>query len=545
VRFLRLVPLLGLLAVLLAPASASATEVGLNLNGGAASGTPDNFAQLTDTGSKWARHFLYWDDAHPESYDGIVAGGDARGVKTLLTVAAKSNTAPSDPQAYADFVGRLAARWKGKLEAIEIWNEADEDHFWAGGPNPAKYVDLLQRSYTAIKASDPNMKVVFSPTVGHNYAFLEQAYAAGAKGYFDVMAAHTDTACNIASPTDYYRDPAANNRIGRYVFLGYRELRATMLANGDDKPIWLTEIGWSAAQHTCESGAWAGQKAAGVDEATQAKYLREAFHCLKQDPYVQVAMWFNNRDLVADGKMNNMYGLLRFDGSRRPAYDALKQVSAGNIGVSGPCGDFGAPTVQILNPTQGALIGTGQPLPVSVTTPDKDVLRIVLELKGGTKIRSFTSGGQPLSSGNALRINWQGAKKLPFGTHTLVVTAIDGQGNRGTSEVTFRKVNPATLKAQKTRFPNVRLLGSGKKRSLSGQLKSALPFTIGGKVRIEWQNKRKGKWKKIHAGMANANKPFKFKQTLKYKGQWRVRVVYKGLRPFKSSTSKWVKFKVK
>src|ERR1700710_2799552 len=88
VRYLRLLPLLGLLAALALPAAAPAAEVGLNVNGGAASGTPENFTQLTDLGAKWARHFMYYDDALPESYDGTVAKEDARGVKTLLVVAA-------------------------------------------------------------------------------------------------------------------------------------------------------------------------------------------------------------------------------------------------------------------------------------------------------------------------------------------------------------------------------------------------------------------------------------------------------------------------
>jgi hypothetical protein len=542
VRSLRLLPLLGILAALLLPAAAPAAEVGLNINGGAASGTAENFSQLSDTGSKWARHFLYYDDAHLESYDNIVAQEDARGIKTLFVVASAANAAPADPQKYAEFIASMARRWKGHLEAIEIWNEQDESHFWAGGPNPTAYVDLLQRSYTAAKAIDPSLTIVFGPTVGHNYNFLEQAYKAGAKGYFDVMAAHTDTACLVNSPMEYYRD---NGRIGRYVFLGYRELRATMLANGDEKPIWLTEIGWSAASHTCESGMWAGQKAAGVTEEQQAAFLRDAYHCLAQDPYVEVAMWFNNRDLVPDAKMNNMYGLMRFDGSHRAAYAALTDIARNGDRLTGPCGDFGAPTVQILSPKPSAVIGTGEPLTLSVTTPDKDVLRILLEVKGGGKIRSFTRGGQPLVSGGALALKWQGAKKLPFGTHTIVVTAIDGQGNTGSASVTFRKVNPSTLKAQATRFPSLRLLGTGKKRTLSGQVKSTLPFTISGRVKAEWQNKRKGKWKKIHGAAWNASKPFKFKQALKYKGAWRVRVSYTGKRPFKSSVSKWIAFKVR
>src|SRR4051812_11589446 len=176
VRVLRLLPLLGALAALLIPASAHAAEVGLNVNGGAASGTADNFAQLTDTGATWARHFVYYDDAHLDSYDNIVAQEDQRKVKTLFVVAAASHQPPANPQAYADFVAQMAQRYKGRLEAIEIWNEEDESAFWAGGANAAAYVNLLQRAYTAIKAADPQVKVVFGPTTGNNYAFLEQAY---------------------------------------------------------------------------------------------------------------------------------------------------------------------------------------------------------------------------------------------------------------------------------------------------------------------------------------------------------------------------------
>ena len=542
-RFLRLfLPLLGLVAGLALPAAAPAAELGLNLNGGLASGTPDNFAQLNESGSKWARHFVYYDDAQLPAVENLVAGGDRAGVKTLLVVAGANRQAPSDPQRYADFVGSIAAKMRGRVEAIEIWNEQDEGHFWAGGASPSQYVDLLQRSYTAIKSADPNVKVVFGPTVGNNYGFLEQAYAAGAKGFFDVMAAHTDTACLVDSPMTFGR--GADGRISRYNFLGYRELRASMLANGDDKPIWLTEIGWSAAQHPCQSGAWAGQKAAGVSEALQAQYLREAMHCLNADPYVQVAMWFNNRDLSGDGQMNNMYGLKRFDGSRRPVADAFADIARNGSSLPGPCGDFGAPTPQALSPGKNAVIGDKQALPIKVMTSDNDVLRILLEVKGRTKIRSFTNGGQPLAPGKPLSIDWQGAKALPYGTHTVVVTAIDAQQNRGTTEITFRKLNPASLGKQVTRFPAVRLLGSGRTRTLSGQVKARLPFAVPGKVLVEWQAKRSGKWKKIHGAAYNANKPFKFKQKLKYAGQWRVRVKYQGKGAFKKSASSWKTFKV-
>ena len=537
-RCFRFLPLLGLLAALLTPATASAAQIGLNINGGASA---DDLATLGDTKSSWARHFVVWDGrSEPDGHqDAMIDNLERQGTKTLLVVVGSSK--PSTAAAYASFVGGLAQRYKGKVEAYEIWNEADEGSFWPGGPEPAQYVTLLQASYLAIKQADPAAKVVFTPTTGNNYGFLEEAYRLGAKGYFDVMSVHTDTACSVVGPTSFYRD---GDRIARFTFLGYREVRGTMLAHGDDKPIWMTEFGWSASQRMCDRGAWAGQKRAGVSEAEQAQFLREAYHCMKEDPYLQVAMWFNHRDEKGDGSELDSYGLRRVDGSRRPAYAAFKDVVAGVDTVSGPCGDFGAPGVQILSPASNTVIVPGQPLPLKVTTTDKDVLRIMLEVKGGAKIRSFTKAGQPLASGSALSLTWQGAKKLPFGKHTIVATAIDAQGNKGTAEMTFVKANPSTMKAQATKFPQLRLLGKGRKRTLTGQVQAKVPFMIGGKVKVEWQNKRNGKWKKIHGAASNANKPFKFKQSLKYKGQWRVRGKYVGKRPFKSSASKWLRFKV-
>jgi hypothetical protein len=191
------------------------------------------------------------------------------------------------------------------------------------------------------------------------------------------------------------------------------------------------------------------------------------------------------------------------------------------------------------------LIGTRDALTIRATSTDPDVLRMTFAVKGaGKEIRNFTNGGQPLNMANGVTLNWQGAKQLPLGTHTIVVSAVDRQGNVGTAEVAVRKVNPTTLPLQTTSLPTLRLLGKGRTRTLSGELKSKVTFSIPGKVVAEWQNKRGGNWKKLHGAAKNANKPFQFKQTLRYKGQWRVRIVYKGVKPFKRTVSKWITFKV-
>ena len=544
-----LIPLLVALAALLVPAaSASAVEIGLNMNGGAAASTPDNWKMLEDTRAPWARHFLVWQgaDTPDAGYDDIVANEERRGIKTLLVVTGIGIR--PDSAAYARFVGRMAERYKGRVDAYEIWNEADEGGFWAGGPDVNGYVSLLKQSYTAIKRADPAAKVVFSPLVGNNYEFVEKAYKAGAKGYFDVMAVHTDTACLVDGPQSFYRDRAAGNRIARFTFLGYREVRDTMIRNGDNKPVWMTEFGWSATPRTCDRGRWAGQKKAGVSEETQAQFLREAYHCLKEDPYLEVAMWFNSRDLHGDGSELDSYGLRRADGSARPAYEAFKDVVAGRDAITGPCGDFGGPRIQVISPQPNQLFGDDESLRLSATSPDDDITRLGFTTPGReTSMRNFTrDGGLPLDFSNGpFSMDWFGARDLPLGRHEVRVVAVDKQGNESHVDVPIRKVSQKqlrTLSARTVSVVRVSVGGKGLRRKFFGRVTTNEPYAVPGKVMIQWQKKRGKKWKTIHRGLKNANRPFRVSQTLRLGGVWRARAVYQAKAPWRRATSCWVKF---
>jgi GH35 family endo-1,4-beta-xylanase len=77
---------------------------------------------------------------------------------------------PDDLNAYAKFVGEVVDRYKGKVHAIEIWNEQNIDAEWKTNPqvvSPEKYVEMLKLAYETIKAKDPNIVVIsgaLSPT---------------------------------------------------------------------------------------------------------------------------------------------------------------------------------------------------------------------------------------------------------------------------------------------------------------------------------------------------------------------------------------------
>src|SRR5215207_5001500 len=200
---------------------------------------------ISDIGAGWVRIEFRWNEAEPSSkgsydaniiarYDRAIDTARAAGAKVLVFVngsprwasgARVSMTKPQDPADYADFMHYVATRYAGKVSAWEIWNEQNTTRFWATGPNPSEYASLLKAAYPAVKSADPNALVVFGGVSQNDYTFIEGAYAAGAKGYFDVMAVHPYPGPNPPEPVWY-----SNARIAPTAFTGFREVRSSMLA---------------------------------------------------------------------------------------------------------------------------------------------------------------------------------------------------------------------------------------------------------------------------------------------------------------------------
>ena len=57
---------------------------------------------------------------------------------------------PADPNTYGTFMREMAARYKGRVKAYEIWNEQNLYYEWGGRGgklNAARYVELLKAAY--------------------------------------------------------------------------------------------------------------------------------------------------------------------------------------------------------------------------------------------------------------------------------------------------------------------------------------------------------------------------------------------------------------
>jgi hypothetical protein len=419
------------------PANGAQAGVGLNnLN-------DTQISAVRSLGAHWVRMFLSWRALAPTpapiasstlaSYEQFFSRLPA-GTKLIIDVvnsprwetgSADEHTPPANPNDYATFVGTLARRWGARVSAYEIWNEEDASRSWTGAPEPAAYVRLLKATYPAIKSADPNATVVLGGLTGNDYPFLEGIYQAGGKGFFDAVGVHTDTACNVLSPYMFLR--GLDNRMIPDSFLGYREVHATMLAHGDDKPIWMTEASWRTTGAVCSEGAWAGQKPEGVTEEQQATYLSQAYHCLTRDPYVQVALWFPLQD---EGPI--VSGLLRADGSQKPSFAAMRSYLRSGDQWTEPCGALTGPRIMVASP--GKEQTYDGPLPIHVrATSSQGVWRIRLSVDGKL-IRNYDGQGYPSTLSGTLL--WQGAKHISMGRHTLTFLAYDKEHNLSRVSVT-------------------------------------------------------------------------------------------------------------
>jgi Bacterial Ig domain len=430
----------------LAP-SAHAAQAGVVVDG-SPEFSPFASSQVSALGVRWVRGFVNWGDAEPtrgridSAYLAAIDGGmyslppgtrvilDVVGAPAWETGSSQPNAPPRRASDYAAFMSALAAHFRGRVAAWEIWNEEDLQQFWAGAPDPAAYVRLLRATYPVIKAVDPGSTVVLGGLTGNDYPFLDGVYAAGGKGYFDVVGVHTDTACNLNSPYVFLRNRGGDGRINQWSFLAYRAVHATMLAHGDDKPIWMTEIGWNTSTGSCSHGTWAGQKNAGVSYEQQAQYLLQAYHCLAGDPYVQVALWFG----LQDGPAGDHFGLLDAGLNRKPAFDALADYARNGDRLTGPCGDFSGPRITLASPTDDQSYRGPLLITVSATDP-VGVPRITL-LHDGRVIRNYSDWPGPTTLTGQLR--WQGATHLSVGPHTLTILAMDRLGNTSRTTIIVR-----------------------------------------------------------------------------------------------------------
>jgi hypothetical protein len=452
------------------PSTSHAAAVGVNVT--ATSGDPLRSPQvaslLTAIRPAWVRVFMGWNGLEPSQgvfntaeiasyhafFSHLPAGTkvdvDIVGTPRWANGGASAATPPSSAATFGSFVNYLANAFRGQVTAWEIWNEEDSTSFWSG--TTAQYVSLLAAASSAVKAADPSAQVVLGPLVGNDAPYLESIYAAGGGPSFDAVAVHADSACNVTSPQSFALNPGTRT-VGRWYFLGVQSVEATLLAHGDgSRPLYMTEFGWASTSSTCDDGASTGTRAGGVDQATQALYLQQAYHCLAQPQYsyVKAADWFELYDAGSGGGWLDNLGLVSSSFAAKPALAAIEAAARGSDPVSGACGPAAAsasvtqaasktvkPAISVLSPSSRVVYRRG-PLVVRVRASVRlsAITKITL-FADGRRIVTFKGFRSTLSSGSW---RWYGARRLTLGRHTLTFVASSKAGRSAKSTVTLDRV---------------------------------------------------------------------------------------------------------
>ena len=325
-------------------------------------GSPDEIAgHLNELGVSWVKFQIAWKDTEPEEgvynwgeWDRLILAYYKAGMKILVSVPKAPNWArpsgtdlsqegpPADPATYARFLGEMTQRYRGGIQAIEVWNEQNLAREGGGAPMPpADYINLLSASYSTVKAVDSSIWVISgAPTPAgdvpgaaiDDISYLDAMYSAGLKGVSDGIGVHpSGYNCpadgdwqTVTDPTAVFRGPY-DNRHHSWCFRGTMEgYHTVMVANGDTgKKLWPTEFGWAVSSNPPASYEYAKDNTA----QEQAQWVVSAYTQAKGWGYVgPMFLWNLNYGVTHPGSEQALFSILTAEGPT-PAYQALADLN--------------------------------------------------------------------------------------------------------------------------------------------------------------------------------------------------------------------------
>lgn len=271
------------------------------------------------------------DSWHNKRLDTAINRIRAKGLKVFLTLHQSPEWArpgtgsnlmqlPTDPNSIKPWMTFMAKTYGSRIAGIEVWNEPNLVEF-TGISDPAarvkKFVGVLKASYAGIKAGNKSVPVIFGGTAQTDDVFIKQAYDAGAKGAFDIMAVHPYQGNQTKAPES--TDISGKSRI-----TNMPAVIAAMKAHGDGtKPIWWTEFGTSVHPNDGIKQTWLFGVA---NDQTAGDYMVRSFKlAAAQYPQVQVGTVYTAYRPSA-GISAHQYGyrLLEADGTVHQQLKMLK-----------------------------------------------------------------------------------------------------------------------------------------------------------------------------------------------------------------------------
>lgn len=180
---------------------------------------------------------------------------------------------------YKDFMREAARRYKGKVRKWELWNEENIGDAWRPSANVELYAKWYAAIHDVIRDEDKDAEIALGGLgnltfVGEGsmpgYQFLEKLYDLGVKPEIVAIHPYTKVAPDQFKQWD-------NN------FDDISLIHRIMESRGQgDRPLWITEWGWSSAE---------------VGEQRQAMFLKKSLEMLlTRFRYVSLAIYFLDWD---------------------------------------------------------------------------------------------------------------------------------------------------------------------------------------------------------------------------------------------------------
>jgi hypothetical protein len=207
------------------------------------------------------------------------------------------------------FVRETVSRYRGRIRHWEAWNEPDlREVFWPG--SIGDYYQLLKVTYLSVKSVDPGAQVLMAGLAyWPNPNFLDEMLrfmradpiAPTNNYFFDILAWHT-----YSRPSDSF---------DRVV-----QSRAQLGATVGQKPIWINETNIPAWNESAMNNFRPYRWSATIQE--QAAYIIQAAAYAIASGAQRVFVY-----RLQDTEWPEAYGLVRTNGTLRPAYTAFQLVS--------------------------------------------------------------------------------------------------------------------------------------------------------------------------------------------------------------------------
>ncbi|QSI79038.1 cellulase family glycosylhydrolase [Niveibacterium microcysteis] len=219
----------------------------------------------------------------------------------------------ADRAAFSAFAAATASNFKGKnVVGFEIWNEPNLKSFWSN-PDPIAYAKLASSASTAIRAADPNARVIVGSTAGVDMNYSIKVASAVPENLVDAFSVHP------------YSKPAPENFANSLY-----PLKASLASLGMNKPIWDTEWGYSS-YGDFDASKYGDGNAPAARNRQAVLVLRRVLTDLG------LAIPFLNLYNLVDGITGPLdreanFGLLTYPGEEKPSFSGLKTLFSAQSG---------------------------------------------------------------------------------------------------------------------------------------------------------------------------------------------------------------------